>query len=167
MCGIQKTLEQDHVRDSEVGIEAFIISLSHFLKRSKEDKAHIFFLVASDSDSVDKEDIAGLCGILLNAYVTALKSTSIGAKWKLDSNNASKERFIKMAIHELKKDHHESSHITTEDLAYWFTVFPLIENMFGAVLRACFIDLESIVETHHHGLAEGCEEMVGHVQYDR
>ncbi|KAK3729569.1 hypothetical protein QZH41_017182 [Actinostola sp. cb2023] len=169
MCGIQKSLEQGTVGKTEVSKEAFIISLSHFLKQSKEDKAHIFSLVASDSESVSKQDIASLCGTLLHAYVIALKATSIGTQWKIDSTDADKERFVQMAIHELVKDHHAdlSSSVSVSDLVAWFTVFPLIEHLFGAVLRACFIDLESIVESHSHGLAEGCEEIIGHVQYDR
>lgn len=166
MCGIQVSLEEANVSNTNVSKEAFIIALSHFLKRSKEDKAHIFFLVSSDSSSVSKEDIATLCGFLLNAYVIALKSTSIAGKWKIDSNEEGRQRFVSMAMNEFDEDGKLSS-VSVHDLVSWFSRFPLIEHMFAAVLRACFIDLESIIETHSHGLAEGCEETIQHVHYDR
>jgi len=39
--------------------------------------------------------------------------------------------------------------------------------LFLAVSRACFLDVESLLEEKPHGLDEGCEETVAHVQYDR
>jgi len=166
MCVFQKSLEQENVRDIDVSKQAFIIALSHFLKRSKEDKAHIFFLVASDSTTVTKQDILDFVSILLDAYVIALKSTIIGGKWKIDSSKADNKRFVTMAMKELDPDD-QLSMVTVDQLVSWFIRFPLIEHMFGAVLRACFIDLESIIESHTHGLTEGCQEMTGHLPYDR
>lgn len=166
MCVFQKSLEQENIRDSDVSKEAFIIALWNFLKRSKDDKAHIFFLVASDSNSVNKQDISDFISVLLDAYVIALKSTSIGSKWKIDSSIADNQRFVSMAMNELDQDDKLSS-VAVSDLVSWFNRFPLIEHMFGAVLRACFIDFESIIETHSHGLAEGCQETTDHFQYDR
>lgn len=166
MCVFQKSLEQENVRESDVSKQAFIIALSHFLKRSKEDKAHIFFLVASDSSTVSKQDIADFVSILLDAYVIALKLTTIGGKWKIDSTKADNHRFVTMVMNELDP-FNKLMTVKMEHLVTWFIRFPLIEHMFGAVLRACFIDLESIIESHTHGLTEGCQEMTGHVPYDR
>lgn len=72
-----------------------------------------------------------------------------------------------MANQTLLEDKKEPCLVSVSDLVSWFTRFPLVEHMFVAVVRACFIDLEGIIEKHPHGLAEGCEETVEHVHYER
>ncbi|XP_032232835.2 MTOR-associated protein MEAK7 [Nematostella vectensis] len=166
MTNIQKSLGQD-IPEDHVSIDAYIVTMSHMFKKGRDQKAHIFYLVASDSNTVNSSDVATLCSLFLNAYTIALESTSVGAKWKLKSTPQDSERFVQMAMKELLGSKKQPCELTTEDLIAWFSRFPLIEHLFSAIIRACFIDLESIVEEHPHGLSEGCEETIGHIQYDR
>lgn len=170
MCNIQRARRalKNPLQDGQVGKVAFFVSMSHVFKRSREEKAHIFYYLTADVDqvvtSVEVEDI---CKILLDAYVTALKKTSIGAEWKLQTDAQANHRFAKNAIKDLLGKKTDPSCVSPEEVVSWFSKFPLIENLFLAVSRACFLDVESLLEEKPHGLEEGCEETVAHVQYDR
>lgn len=154
--------------NGHVGRVAYFISMSHVFKQSRQERAHIFYLLTADSDqvvtSVEAED---LCKMLLDCYVTALKKTSGGAKWKLQTNPEANHRFAKNAIRDLLGNKSDPSCVTPEEFSMWFDKFPLIEKLLLAVMRAAFLDVESLVEEKPHGLEEGCEESIAHVQYDR
>lgn len=151
-----------------VGKVAFFISMSHVFKRSREEKAHVFYFLTADTDQVvTNVEVEDLCKILLDSYVTALMKTSVGAKWKLQTNAEANHRFAKNAVKDLLGKKTDPSCVAPEEFLPWFNKFPLIENLFLAVMRACFMDVESLVEEKSHGLEEGCEETVAHVQYDR
>ena len=156
------------LQSGHVGKVAFFISMSHVFKRSREEKAHIFYFLTADTDQVvTSVEVEELCKILLDCYVTALKKTSVGAKWKLQTNPEANHRFAKNAIKDLLGKKADPSCVAPEEFLPWFNKFPLIEKLFLAVMRACFMDTESLVEEKPHGLVEGCEETVAHVQYDR
>ena len=156
------------LQNGHVGKVAFFISMSHVFKRSREEKAHIFYLLTADTDQVvTSVEVEDLCKTLLDSYVTALKKTPVGAKWKLQTNSEANHRFAKNAIKDLLGKKADPSCVASEEFLPWFNKFPLIESLFLAVMRASFLDVESLVEERPHGLAEGCEESVAHVQYDR
>ena len=156
------------LQNGHVGKVAFFISMSHVFKRSREEKAHIFYFLTADVDQVvTSVEVEELCKILLDSYVTALKKTSVGAQWKLQTSVEANHRFAKNAVKDLLGKKTDPSCVAPEEFLPWFNKFPLIENLFLAVMRACFLDVESLVEEKPHGLEEGCEETVAHVQYDR
>lgn len=131
-------------------------------------KAHIFYFLSADVDQVvTSVEVEDLCKILLECYVTALKKTILGSKWKLMTNPEANHRFAKNAVKDLLGKKADPSCVALEEFLPWFNKFPMIENLFLAVMRACFLDVESLVEEQPHGLVEGCEETVAHVQYDR
>lgn len=152
----------------QVAKVAFFVSMSHVFKQSREEKAHIFYYLSADVDQVvTSVEVEDLCKILLECYVTALKKTILGSKWKLMTNPDANHRFAKNAVKDLLGKKADPSCVALEEFLPWFNKFPIIENLFLAVMRACFLDVESLVEEQPHGLAEGCEETVAHVQYDR
>lgn len=152
----------------QVAKVAFFVSMSHVFKQSREEKAHIFYYLSADVDQVvTSVEVEDLCKILLECYVTALKKTILGLKWKLMTNPEANHRFAKNAVKDLLGKKADPSCVALEEFLPWFNKFPMIENLFLAVMRACFLDVESLVEEQPHGLVEGCEETVAHVQYDR
>ncbi|XP_020610901.1 TLD domain-containing protein 1-like [Orbicella faveolata] len=170
MCNIQRARRalKNPLQNGQVGKVAFFVSMSHIFKRSREEKAHIFYYLTADVDQVvTSVEVEDLCKTLLDAYVIALKKTSIGAEWKLQTNAQANHRFAKNAIKDLLGKKTDPSCVSPEEVVSWFGKFPLIENLFLAVSRACFLDVESLLEEKPHGLDEGCEETVAHVQYDR
>ena len=170
MCNIQRARRalKNPLQNGQVGKVAFFVSMSHIFKRSREEKAHIFYYLTADVDQVvTSVEVEDLCKTLLDAYVVALKKTSIGAGWKLQTNAQANYRFAKNAIKDLLGKKTDPSCVCPEEVVSWFGKFPLIENLFLAVSRAGFLDVESLVEEKPHGLEEGCEETIVHVQYDR
>lgn len=144
------------------------MSMSHVFKRSREEKAHIFYYLTADVDQVvTSVEVEDLCKTLLDAYVIALKKTGHAAEWKLQTNAQANQRFAKNAIKDLLGKKTDPSCVSPEEVVSWFSKFPLMENLFLAVMRASFFDVESLLEEKPHGLEEGCEETVAHVQYDR
>ncbi|XP_027060101.1 TLD domain-containing protein 1-like isoform X1 [Pocillopora damicornis] len=170
MCNIQRArrVVKNPLEDGQVGRVAFFVSMSHVFKRSKAEKGQIFYHLTADVDQVvTSVEVEELCKILLDAYVMALKKTTDGAKWELHTNAEANHRFAKNAIQELLEKKADPSCVSPEEVISWFSKFPLIEKLFLAVMRAGFFDVESLLEAKPHGLEEGCEETVAHVQYDR
>ena len=170
MCNIQRArrVVKNPLEDGQVGRVAFFVSMSHVFKRSKAEKGQIFYHLTADVDQVvTSVEVEELCKILLDAYVMALKKTTDGAKWELHTNAEANHRFAKNAIQELLGKKADPSCVSPEEVISWFSKFPLIEKLFLAVMRAGFFDVESLLEAKPHGLEEGCEETVAHVQYDR
>lgn len=154
--------------NGHVGRVAFFVSMAHVFKQGSQEKAHVFYLLTADSDQVvTNVEVEDLCKILLDCYVTALKKTSRGAKWKLQTNPEANHRFAKNAIKDLLGSKVDPSCVACEEFLPWFNKFPLIEKLFLATMRASFIDVDSLVDEGPHGLLEGCEETTAHVQYDR
>lgn len=170
MCNIQRArrVVKNPLEDGQVGRVAFFVSMSHVFKRSRAEKGQIFYHLTADVDQVvTSVEVEELCKILLDAYVMALKKTTDGAKWELHTNAEANHRFAKNAIQELLGKKADPSCVSPEEVISWFSKFPLIEKLFLAVMRAGFFDVESLLEAKPHGLEEGCEVTVAHVQYDR
>lgn len=170
MCNIQRARRavKNPLEDGQVGRVAFFVSMSHVFKRSREEKAQIFYHLTADVDQVvTSVEVEDLCKTFLDAYVVALRKTADGAKWNLYTNLEANQRFAKNAIQELLKKKADPSCVSPEEVISWFGKFPLIERLFLAVMRAGCFDVESLLEAKPHGLEDGCEETVAHVQYDR
>ena len=170
MCNVQKDRreQKNPLPMEKVGKVAFFVSMSIVFKQTREEKAHTFYSMSAEVDQVVTSlEVENLCKTLLNAYVTALQKTSTGNIWKLQTTEDANQRFAKCSIRDLLGQKTDPSCVSLGELTVWFSKFPLIEKLFLAVMRAGFLDVESLVEEKPHGLQEGCEETVAHVQYDR
>ena len=170
MCNIQKAQKflKHPLEPDQVGKRAFFVMASHCLKRNREEKVRVFYVLSADADQiVTSVEVEQLCVCLLESYAVALKKTAVASQWKLETDRTVNQHFAKMAVKELLGSKEDPSYVSPDEMTTWFTKLPLIEHLFVATIRACFFDVEGLVEGAHHGLSEGCEETVEHVQYDR
>ena len=148
--------------------EAWFILMFKVLKKSNEEKSHIFYSMIADADCIiTSADIEQLLFLLLNCYVTALKKTEVGSMWKLNTNQISNERFANMAVKELLRSKPHPSYVDVEEVYIWISKLPLVGQLFENVLTACIMDPSCILEGAHHGISEGCGETIKHVEFNR
>ena len=124
--------------------------------------------MTADADCIiTSADIEKLLILMLNCYIMALKKTETGSKWGIETTQESNERFAKMTVKELLGSKPDPSFVPIEEVHSWLGKVPLVGQLFEDVLTACIMNPECVLEGAHHGISEGCEETVEHVEYNK
>ena len=169
MSNVQKPREAtEEPSKNQVTKEALFILMFQVLKKSNEEKSRVIYSMTADADCIiTSADIEKLLILMLNCYIMALKKTETGSKWGIETTQESNERFAKMTVKELLGSKPDPSFVPIEEVHSWLGKVPLVGQLFEDVLTACIMNPECVLEGAHHGISEGCEETVEHVEYNK
>lgn len=168
MSSVGNPRDQEQPSEHQVTKEALFILMHQVLKKSNEEKSRVFYSMIAEADCVvTSTDIEQFLILMLNCYITALKRTDVGSKWKLQTTKESCERFARMLIEELLGSKPHPSYVAIEEVYAWIRKLPIVGQLFKDVVVACIINPIGIIEGAHHGISEGCEESVEHVEFNK
>lgn len=148
----------------QVNKRDFLINVSQIVKGSLNKKIQVFYFLATANEKATLEDISALSQVLIECYVKAVGMSSSGAThMNAGSNTEANKRLAEMLLKTIPEEKLKSGGVAESDLEGWMIKEVLLMRLFEEAFRACFFGPDSILDTHSHGLEEGCEPTVEHV----
>ena len=144
----------------------FLLGISQILRGTSDQRAQALYFMAAKSHEVPTiEDLSALCFALTQGYIKAIEKSGSAAAYKHQENSTTGDdhRLADMLLDSIPGEC-RSRDITVEDIEKWMCKQVLLSRIFEDVCKACFLGPDSIVETHWHGIKQGCEPTIEHVE---
>lgn len=142
----------------------FFISSSQILKGTLSNKAQALQTLTTSNNRGTLQELLELCIVLIESYTTAIKRPELSIYKHVGSNTEANRRLAKMLLKSIQEDKHQYCGVASNDFENWMRNEVLLVRLFEDVFKVCLFGPESIMETHPHGLQEGCEPTVEHVE---
>ena len=140
-----------------------MVTISKVLKGYLSEKAAILHdLSTTNIYESNFNLLLELCQTLIEAYIKAVEKSGLGSSYM--QTGTTNEANTSLAV-QLTSSIPEEKHgnLSVDDVETWMQKEVLVTRLFEDVFKACFLGADTILETHKHGLKEGCEPTVEHV----
>ena len=140
----------------------FLVSISKVLKGYSSEKAQILLALSTTNNESSIDLLLEMCKTLIEAYVKAVEKSGLGSQYM--KTGTTNEANTSLAVH-LTRSIPEEKHasLSVDDVEAWMRKEILVMRLFEEVFKACFLGVDTILETQWHGLKEGCEPTTEHV----
>ena len=140
----------------------FLVSISKVLKGFSSEKAQILHALSTTDNESSIDLLLEICKTLIEAYIKAIDKSGLGSQYmQTGTTNEANTSLAVELTRSIPEEKHES--LSVDDVEAWMRKEVLVTRLFEDVFKACFLGADTILETHWHGLKEGCEPTVEHV----
>ena len=126
------------------------------------EKAVIVHALSTKTNETSLNLLLELCKTLIDAYIKAVEKSSVGSTYmKTGTTNEANTSLAVQLTRTIPEE--KSKSLTVDDVETWMQREVLVMRLFEDVFKACFVGVDMILDTHRHGLKEGCEPTVEHL----
>ncbi len=148
--------------DIKVEKRDFLVSISKVLKGYSSEKATILHALSTTNNESSISLLLEICKTLIEAYIKAIEKSGLGSAYiQTGTTNEVNTSLAMQLTRSIPEEKHGS--LSVDDVEKWMQKEVLVTRLFEDVFKACFFGAHTILETHWHGLKEGCEPTVEHI----